>query len=191
MEQYMTVSDLTIKRGSSYLQYLPGIFREDVFIGQFLLIFESTMKPVEYIIGNITDYLDPSIAPRPFLEWLASWLNLSLDRTWPEDRCRELVKSAAELYRWRGTKWGLSEYIRIYTGVEPEIYESTPGMILDQNNQLGSGMHLGNNEGQCHFTVVMSVDKDMKIDDTKIRIIIESQKPAYSTYSLQIKPKGD
>ena len=185
----MPVTDTITERKCSYLQYLPAIYRDDALMGQFLLIFESIMMPVEHVIDSITSYFDPIIAPRPFLSWLASWLDLALDPDWPEDRCRELVKAAAQLYRWRGTKWGLSEYIRIYTGIEPEIHEYQPGMTLANDSKLGSGTQLGSGAAWCHFTVVLPVDKDNKIDDTKVRTIIESQKPAHTTYSLRFRPK--
>ena len=186
----MPATPTTAERKSSYLQYLPAIYRDDAFMGQFLLIFENIMTPIEHIVDNISLYFDPVITPKSFLTWLASWLDLSFDSDLPEVRCRELVLSAAELYRWRGTKWGLSEYIRIYTGIEPEIYEYEPSMTLDANTKMGSSTQLGTGVAWCHFTVALSVDKDKKMDDTKIRTIIEAQKPAHSTYSLRITAKG-
>jgi len=186
----MPVTQVITERKSSYLQYLPALYRDDALMGQLLLIFESIMMPDEHIVDNISSYFDPEMTPRPFLDWLASWLDLCLDPNWPEERCRKLVKSAAELYRWRGTKRGLSEYIKIYTGVEPEIQEYEPGMTLNNDTKLGAGAQLGSGADWCHFAVVLTVDKDDKIDDTKVRVIIESQKPAHSTYSLRLLQKG-
>jgi phage tail-like protein len=187
----MPVTDTIKERKSSYLQYLPAIYRDDVLMGQLLLIFESIMMPIEHTVDSVTSYFDPEIAPRHFLNWLGSWLDLSLDPNWPEDKCRELVKSAAELYRWRGTKWGLSEYIRIYTGIEPEIYEYQPGMILGNETRLGSSAQLGSGEAWYHFTIVLPFDKKGEIDHTRLRTIIDAQKPAHSTYTLQFKQIGE
>jgi phage tail-like protein len=184
----MSTSDPKTERRSSYLEYLPAIYRDDPLIGQFLLIFESILSPIEHSIDNVASYFDPSMTPEHFLPWLASWLDLSLDPTWPEDKRRELVKSAVELYRWRGTRWGLTEYIRIYTGVEPEIYEYVPGMTLDHDTKMGSDAQLGSGVDWYHFTVVLPVDKTHGIEDSKIRAIIEVQKPAHSTYSLRFVP---
>jgi phage tail-like protein len=183
----------TVKgRKSSYLQYLPGIYRDDVLMGQLLLIFESMLTPVEHTVDNLDLYLDPLMVPGPLLSWLASWLGLSLDPGWPENRRRDLIKSASELYRWRGTRWGLSEYIRIYTGIEPEIHEYMPGMTLDPDTKLGARARLGSGADWYHFTVILRVDKGSQIDDTRLRAIIETQKPAHSIYSLQIMPgSGD
>ena len=188
----MPVSEVNTEQRSSYLEYLPAIYRDDTFMGQFLLIFESIMTPIERTVDNITSYFDPSITPEHILPWLASWLDLSLDPAWPEDKRRELVKSAVELYRWRGTRLGLSEYIRIYTGIEPEIHEYTPGMMLDGDTRMGSEAQLGSGVDWYHFTVVLPIDKAQKIEHSKVRAIIESQKPAHSTYSLRfVSTNGD
>lgn len=178
------------KLQSSYLEYLPALFRDDEFMGQFLLIFESIMKPIENTVDNIPLYFDPLMTPEPLLPWLASWLDLTLDQTWPEERRRKLVKSAGELYRWRGTKRGLSEYLRIYTGRMPEISEYIPGMSLDHKTELGVNTRLGSSGTGHHFTVTLELDESSKTDINTVKAIIEAQKPAHTVYTLQIRRNG-
>jgi phage tail-like protein len=175
---------------SSYLEYLPALFRDDEFMGQFLLIFESIMKPIENTVDNIPLYLDPLMTPEPLLPRLASWLDLTLDQTWSEESRRQLVKSAGELYRWRGTKRGLTEYLRIYTGSTPEISEYIPGMRLDQETELGVNTQLGSSGTGHHFTVTIDVDENGKTDINTVKAIIEAQKPAHTVYTLQIRRNG-
>ena len=175
---------------TSYLQYLPALYRDDEFMGQFLLIFESIMKPLENSVDNLDLYLDPQITPEPLLPWLASWLDLALDTTWPIKRRRELVKSGAELYRWRGTKHGLSEYLRIYTGAVPEISEYIEGMRLDQETKLGIDTKLGSSGRGNHFTVTVDLDEDNTISIDTVRAIIEAEKPAHAVYTLQTRRNG-
>ena len=95
----MTVSTQNNHNGvalqSSYLEYLPALYRDDEFMGQFLLIFESILKPIENTVDNLPWYFDPLMIPEPLLPWLASWLDLVLDSTWPLSRRREMVKSAS------------------------------------------------------------------------------------------------
>jgi len=122
---------------SDYLEYLPALYRDDEFMGRFLLIFESIMKPIENTTSNLNLYFDPLLTPEPLLPWLSAWLDLVLDPTWPIEKHRELVKHCVELYRWRGTKRGLSEYLRIYTGTVPDISEHVLGMRLDHETKLG------------------------------------------------------
>ena len=181
---------VSIKPQSSYLEYLPALFRDDEFMGQFLLIFESIMKPIEGTVDNIPLYLDPLMTSEPLLPWLASWVDLTLDSTWPEDRRRELVKSAAELYRWRGTRRGLTEYLRIYTGSMPEISEYIPGMRLDNDTELGVNTRLGSSGTGHHFIVTLELDESSYIDVNTIKAIIEAQKPAHTVYTLQIRRNG-
>lgn len=64
---------------SSYLQYLPAIYRDNMFLGRFLCIMESVMKPIEGIIDNIACYFDPYLTPEEFLPWLAGWVGLTQD----------------------------------------------------------------------------------------------------------------
>ena len=171
---------------SRYLDYLPGIYRGNGFLGRFLLIFESILGPIQNQVDNLDSYLDPLTTSRNLLPWMASWMDLVLDQTWPEKRRRELVKSAAELYRWRGTKRGLTAYLRIYTDVVPEITEYIPGMRLDPETRLGVNTKLGSSGGGYHFTVTLSLDGNSTVDINKVREIIEVQKPAHTVYALQI-----
>lgn len=175
---------------SSYLEYLPALYRDDEFVERFLLIFESVMKPLENAIGNLDLYFDPRMTPEPLLPWLASWLDLTLDPTWPIERRRELVRSSAELYRWRGTKRGLSEYLRIYTGTEPEISEYMPGMRLDRETKLGIDTKLGSSGTGHQFTVTLDLNEDNAVNTETVRAIIEAQKPAHTVYTLQIRREG-
>jgi len=177
------------KTESSYLQYLPGLYQDDGFMGQFLLIFESIMKPLENTVSSLPLYFDPMLTPESLLEWLAYWVDLALDTTWPIERRRELVKSAAELYRWRGTRRGLAEYLRIYTGTVPEIHEYIQGMRLDHNTKLGINTQLGSSGAGHHFTVSLELDSADEVDINNVRSIIEAQKPAHTVYTLQVKYK--
>ncbi len=111
----------------SYLRYLPAIYQEDPvsreFLERFLSIFESVFFDLETEIINLFRYLDPEIAPRRFLEWLASWLNLALEEDWPEERKRQFIVEASALYKLKGTPEGIKRLIELYTGKRPLILE--------------------------------------------------------------------
>jgi phage tail-like protein len=174
-------------RVSRLLDYLPSVFREDPMMGRFLLIFEDILNPVENTVDNLALYFDPLLTPESLLPWLASWVDLAMDPDWPVERRRELIKSAAELYRWRGTRRGLSEYLRIYTGKEPQIIEFVPGMILDGKSRLGVNTVLGSSGTGHHFTVIMEVQDVSYVNQRTIRSIIDSQKPAHTVYTLEVR----
>ncbi len=128
-------------------------------MGRFLLIFESILNPwkIRLITWRIISIR--FLLPEPLLPWLATWVDLALNPAWPLERRRELVKNAAELYRWRGTRRGLAEYLRIYTGTLPQIVEYIPGMILDEKTQLGVNTVMGSSGTGHHFTVVSSLTR--------------------------------
>ncbi len=185
----MTITEVEVqdKPVSSFLEHLPGIYREDKFMGQYLRIFEDIMRPLESSIDNTAFYFDPLITPDSIVPWLASWLNLTSDPTWTPKKFRELVKSAAVLHRLRGTKRGLSEYLRIYTGNSPEISEHIQGMALDVNTKLGINTILGSAGAGNSFTVSLELDNSSDIDIETIKAIIDSQKPAHTVYTLYVK----
>lgn len=174
-------------RESRLLDYLPPVYRDDPMMGRFLLIFEDMLNPIENLVDNLALYFDPRLTPESLLPWLASWVDLSLDPGWPLERRRELVRNAADLYRWRGTRRGLSEYLRIYTGTEPHIFEYIPGMTLNENNRLGVNTVLGSSGAGHHFTVVMEIKGNDYVNQRVIRNIIDIQKPAHTVYSLEFR----
>lgn len=180
--------DLTSR--SSYLKYLPAIYSDNDFMGRFLMIFEHVLGPVESILDNLSYYFDPGTIPQELLPWLASWVNLVLDDTWPLERRRALVKSAVELYQLRGTRRGVKEYILAYTGVEPNIEEDFAGLILGESAQLGRNTVLGGGGGQYTFTVTLELEDPDSVELGQLRTIIEEEKPAHTSYTLRIVPKN-
>ena len=175
---------------SSYLKYLPALYSESEFMGRFLLIFESILGPLESVIDNMAYYFDPGLCPEEMLPWLASWFGVEMDETLPVERRRELVKSANLLFRWRGTRRGLREYLRLFTGVEPRITEDFGGIGLDGAYELGRNAVLGG--GNRHvFTVTFEVDDPDTINTTRVRRIIETEKPAHAGYILRVERRPD
>ncbi|MBL7208492.1 MAG: hypothetical protein ISS52_00195 [Dehalococcoidia bacterium] len=176
------------KRCSSYLQCLPALFRDDDFVGRFLCIFEDILKTLEGVVDTSAFYFDPGTTPQSFLPWLASWVGLVLDERWPETRQPELVRSVAELYRWQGTKRGLSRYLEIYTGVTPQIVEhtGTPSMQSEANTEGATSQPDDVEDQACCFSVTLDVPDTSKISADIVRRIIETEKPAHTTYVLKI-----
>ena len=170
---------------STYLKFLPAIYSESDFLGRFLMIFESIMGPLEGVVDNLKYYFDPGTTASELLPWLASWVDLVLDESWPLERRRGLVKSAVELYQWRGTRHGLSEYLRVYTGTEPRITEDFGGIPLTGETRLGWDTVLGGGN-QYTFTVTLELDDPDSVSESQVRAIIEAEKPAHTSYTLQL-----
>ena len=162
-----------IPAASSYLKFLPAIYSNDDFLGRFLLIFESILGPIDRTVGNLHYYFDAQMAPPEMLPWLASWLGLALDERWPEEQRRALLLAAVELYQWRGTRRGLSEFLRLYTGFTPEITEHGVG-------------RRGVTADAFKFTVRLRVPDPSQVERAVVEAIIEAEKPAHTGYTLEI-----
>jgi phage tail-like protein len=191
-----------------YLENLPAIYRRSDAVGRNLVrevcfLFEHMFDSVE---RNLTDgwrFYDPHVTPHEFLSWLSGWTAFSLDLDWPEAEKRALIKRAVDLYRIRGTKRGLSLFLRLFTGHEPDIEENTwpfKGFRVE-----GEGAELGARVGldsvimppvdlaHC-FVVTVPIKYDDITSETVIRIhqIIQMEKPAHTHYYLRFaEEQGD
>lgn len=134
----------------SYLRYLPLVYREDplsaAFLERFLSMFETSFDSLEQEINQLFKYFDPTLAPKEFLPWLASWINLSLDDEVPEERVRTFIRRAAELYRRKGTPGAIVEFLELYTGKAVRLTEYLrdlrPMVIGEKDSTLGRGLVL-------------------------------------------------
>lgn len=159
---------------STYLQYLPGIYHDNDFLGRFLLVFESILAPMDRMVGSIHHYLDPDLTPPETLRWLASWLGIVLDERWPEDRQRDLVRGATDLYRWRGTRRGLGTVLRLATGVTPDITEATVSEVRADPARA------------FRFAVKLAPPRGQQLDRSLIESVIDLEKPAWAACDLDI-----
>lgn len=152
---------------SRYLEFLPGIYHTD-FMTRFLALLESILAPVEWNVDNFDLYLSPETSPYFFLPWLANWFEITFDDTWTEAQRRTLLHEAHLIYARRGTRWSLSRVLEIYMGKAPEIDD------LDRNLEP--------------FTFNVTIPfAERNINRNLIERIIDSHKPAHTTYALRFK----
>jgi phage tail-like protein len=139
----------------SSLRHLPAVYREEPtsadFLDRFLSIFDTIRRRLTERVDDFASHLDPYGAPDveneqdvSFLSWLASWLGLALDRTWPTERRRRLVAEAHELFRLRGTLQGVRRHVEVYAGVEPRILEGFKlrRLLFVDESRLGGSSEL-------------------------------------------------
>lgn len=187
------------------------------YLGRFLLAFEQILlglgdesEPgLEEILGGIVDpiseqrklagierYFEPGAnleeyerTPSEFLPWLAGWAALTLREDWDELRQRELIAKAVQLYRLRGTKRGVEEFIRIYTRLGVEIDELNTPFQIGVHSTVGQDTIL---DGGAPFFFKVRVllptpDPDLIAQQKEIATaIVDLQKPAYTDYELDI-----
>jgi phage tail-like protein len=151
---------------SLYLRYLPGIFQESDFLGRYLKIFETIWEPQEWRIDHVSMYFDPHTCPPELLEWLASWLDLAVNNHWPEARRRRLLAEATDLYRWRGTRYGMTRMIEVCTGLTPDISDSIATPFV--------------------FRVQLHIPAESDVDAALIEDLVRFHKPAHAGYVIEI-----
>ena len=151
---------------SMYIESLPVIYADNDFLARFLLLFENVWEPLEQRQDHIEMYFDPRTCPASFLPWLASWLDLSFNQHWPETRRRRLLAEAIDLYRWRGTRYGLVRMIEVCTGITPEVSDNPSQPYI--------------------FDVKITLPQDGDVDKDLIDELIQAHKPAHAGYRLEV-----
>jgi phage tail-like protein len=174
----------------SYTEYLfrnlPAIYREDGREGytyRLLSLFGDELQELEYEIDGLHNYLSPERTRAEILPWLASWVALALDETWPESRRRELIRRIVDLYKWRGTIEGIKTFVEIYTGIRPEIIEPfKAGWVIGIRSTIGEDTKIYEPSEDPHsFSVIVnSFEKLTAEQKQKIMAVVELQKPAHT-----------
>lgn len=173
----------------TYLRYLPATYQEDTssrhFLERYLSIFESVFSKLEDSIYNTPRLFDAHGTREEFLPWLSTWLGAVQDENWPEEKWREFLGRAAELYKQRGTRAGLSELIKIYTGKYPfAIVER--GLLECSNDSFGKVLDrlFG---CKYSFCVLLKPDQVKTETDRKVlKRMIDMEKPAHTCGGLVV-----
>lgn len=178
----------------SLLHHLPQVFQKAEgpsghFLRQFLWIFDHIYADIQRRIDQIPTYFDPLEAPEEFLAWLASWVALSIDQSWPEAKKRKLIQQAIDIYGFRGTIRGLKLFLSIFTGVEPKLMENRwpyEGFRVSRTRIGIDSIVLPPVDLQHCFMVEVPAEFDDATDETilKIHDIIRMEKPAHCAYYL-------
>jgi phage tail-like protein len=162
---------------SSYLDYLPAIFRQDPYAGQFLLAFETVLSGtpetpgLETVISTLSRYFDPATTDKEFLPWLAGWVALTLRADWDEPTKRDFIAKIVPLYKLRGTSDGMSQMLTLYTGEKVEIFDTFDALPFFFAVRL---------------TLIEADPKMLQAKQQIARAIIDQEKPAHTYYALQL-----
>lgn len=202
---------------SSYLRHLPAVFQEVApsvdasFLGRFLLAFEAVLSGLDEgdvegrvevevegaaVVGldqqldHIDSYFDPDRVPEEFLPWLASWVGLTLRDDWSPDEQRRFLGRVVSLYRRRGTKAGLEEMLRTYTGMGVEIAEFAAALRVGEVSTVGVDTVIGGGPPHYFEVRVLTDERDPEARARVERIaraIIDQERPAHTHYALDVE----
>ncbi len=159
---------------------LPALYHEDSFTQRLTGALDEVMAPVYASLDGLGAYLDPALAPDDFLDWLASWVGVALDETWPIERRRQLVADAAGLYRSRGTVAGLAAQVTVYTGGEVTV-EDNGGAAWSK--QAGGAIP---GKAAPLLRVRVSVDQPDSISLARLEAVVATAKPAHVPHTIEV-----
>lgn len=186
-----------------YMEHLPAIYRRSDAVGRNVVrdlcfIFEHMFGTIDEKLADGHRFYDPHVAPVEFLDWLAHWTAFATELDWPLEKRRALIKRSVDLYRLRGTRRGLTLFLKLFTDHEPDILENTwpfKGFRVDVEARIGlDSVILPPMELAHCFIVTMPMKFEDVSPDMVIRIhrIIQSEKPAHTHYYLRFaEEKGE
>lgn len=162
------------------IEGMPAIFQEDDFSRRLVSAFDDSLAPAISTIDNLTAYLDPALTPPDFLDWLAGWVGMLLDETWPLQRRRAFVALASQLYRNRGTPAGLAAQVRLFTAGEVEVVESGASAWSSTSGAKAPG--------SSGFSLLVRVKPPpkVKLDLAKLDALVAAAKPAHVIHRVEI-----
>jgi phage tail-like protein len=186
----------------SLLSWLPALFSQGDpvidppganFLERFLSLFEGQLTAMEAALDSVQRLLNPQAADDKWLAFVAAWIDLAFDPSWPEAARRQLVIEGAALQAGAGTPAAMARYLEIYTGAAAGIVESfrraPPAPIqLGARGALGVAPLAGaETAGLAHdFTVHVTLPqgRDRAASLSAIDRIVETVKPAHTTWRL-------
>jgi len=174
---------------SGLLQYLPAVYSEDPFMGQFLLAFEKLLlgradapegadsdpdlnpAGLEQIIDGLAKLYDPLSTPDEFLPWLSQWTALSLRADMTLEQQRKFIARIINIYKWRGTQANLVKLLGLFLTATPAVE-----VLAD--------------DPPYFFRVMITLPRrsaDFVIRQREIaQALIELEKPAHTDYTLTV-----
>jgi phage tail-like protein len=212
---------------SEYLQYLPQVLRgtdqpASGFLNGYLKVFEAllsgrddvpaaaSLRSLDGIIDAFPNRLDPGITPidaapagelprSAFLDYLATWVALTFDQNWDLAKKREWLKRIVPLYKRRGTRSGISEYLAMFVGHQSSVEELPGGFIVGSKPNATVGFSSFIAGAPAHFFRVrinygfppdtFSIDAWKNVRKGT-RAIVDLEKPAHTYYALHARTPG-
>lgn len=118
----------------SYLAYLPPLYSANepmrAFLDSFLSVFQTEWDTMDQKVADSTRLFDPAAVPDgDAMNYLASWIGLSLEGSWSGEQNRQLLEAVPQIYPQRGTIQAIQDYVAVYlanfAGVASSDMEAT------------------------------------------------------------------
>ncbi|HEY9367718.1 phage tail protein [Streptomyces sp.] len=169
-------------------EQLPALYADDDFAQRFTAGLDTVLAPVFATLDNLPAYLDPRLAPADFLSWLALWVGGVDDPRWPVELRREAVARAVELHRWRGTRRGLIEALRLILGVSAEVSGDGGATWSDSSGAAPPPAPAG------EVLVRVWPHREATVDADRVRSLVRTLCPVHTVCRVEVlpgPPKGE
>lgn len=177
----------------SWIGYLPEVYEKedkDSFLERYLGIFQTIYEDFNEEIRQVPQKLDIESAQGEYLIWLAEWLGIGESYIWSEKQLRRLLKNGVSLYKRRGTRQGMIDFITLYTGEPPFIVENHELLCFKENRAYVEKLQRLYGSNPYSFTVLVREEALHSLWQQKTLMkIIEDVKPVQMDLKLvMIKP---
>jgi phage tail-like protein len=152
---------------------LPAVYLDDDFTVRLTGALDEVLAPIFLTLDCFAGYLDPRLAPEDFVSWLADWVAFPVDESWTAGQRRELVAHAVQLHRWRGTKRGLAEHVKLLTGGDVDIADSG---LCAWSDRAGGPLP---GDGPPQVMVRVRVPDVSAVDQRRLRQVVVELVPAH------------
>lgn len=174
----------------SWMEYLPEVYQKedkDSFLERYLGIFQTIYEDFNEEIRNFPQKLDMELASGEYLTWLAEWLDIEENYIWSEEQLRRLLKNGVSLYKRRGTRQGIIDFVSLYTGEVPFIVENYQLGYFKKNGAYLERMQKLYGSNPYSFTVLVREKVITSLWQQKTLMkIVEDIKPVQMDWQLVI-----
>lgn len=174
----------------SWIEYLPEIYQQEDknhFLERFLGIFQTIYEDIEERIRTVSLNFDMECASADYLAWLAQWLGIRDSYIWSEEQLRILLKNGVSMYKRRGTRKGIIDFVTLYTGERPFIVEGHQAYSCENDRKRLEQWKKLYGGSVYFFTVLIREEAAGSVWRQKTLMkIIEEIKPAHTQWALVV-----
>ncbi len=162
---------------------LPGLLRTDLFAEGLCSSFDEVLAPVLLSLDGFSAYLDLATAPEDMVEWLATWVGMSIDPNADLPTQRELLQASGELHARRGTRRGLELAVQSELGVPVQVVETG---VAAWSSQPGGDLP---GDPVPAVVVVARPQGGQDVEVERLDALVRAIKPAHVQHRVQVAPE--
>lgn len=162
----------------NFVEYLPAIYHNQLFLQQFLAIFQSLYLDIEKENEQFINQLDISTADSTMVYTLAKWLGINSTPFMIED-LRRYMAIYNTLYLLKGTKEYFEVLVEVYCGKRGYVIEYDNEEYIYVNNQIGRDIY--NVDTNSFILLIFS---DYEVDRAYVEQMILKEVPITITCKI-------